>query len=300
MATTRIIPMHIGKGKTIAQSLGDRLDYGKNPNKTEVGELISSYECDPETADAEFILSKQQYKTITGRTQESDVIAYQVRQSFKPGEITPEEANRLGYEFAMRFTKGQHAFIVCTHTDKRHIHNHVYWNSTKLDCTAKFRNFWGSTKAVRDLSDLICVKHRLSVIDNPQRHGKSYNKWLGSQAKPSHREELRILIDEALEKKPHSMEALLELLAASGYSMKRGKNITLMKAGQKNIRLNSLGEGYTEKELFAVISGAAIHTPKKNRRLATLNMPRQEKRCGIFLFIRPTSNISLVWRNRRI
>lgn len=97
----------------------------------------------------------------------------------------------------------------------------------------------------------------------------SYNKWLGAQAKPSHREELRILIDEALSKNPHSMDALLELISASGYTVKRGKNITLMKAGQKNIRLNSLGDGYTEKELFAVISGAAIHTPGKNRRIIT-------------------------------
>lgn len=259
--------MHVGKGKTIAQSLGDRLGYGKNPNKTEAGKLISAYECDPETADEEFLLSKSRYSLITGRAQENDVIAYQVRQSFRPGEVTPEEANRIGYEFAKRFTKGQHAFIVCTHTDKNHIHNHVYWNSTRLDCTGKFRDFHRSAKAVRELSDLICIEHRLSVIENPQRHGMSYNQWLGGKKKPSHREELRLLIDEALAKKPHSMDALLEMLNTSGYEVKRGKNITLMKAGQKNIRLNSLGEGYTEKELLAVIVGAAIHTPRANRRL---------------------------------
>jgi len=268
LATTRIIPMHINRGKTLAQCLSDRLDYGENPVKTEGGELISSYECDPATADSEFLLAKQRYKTITGRTQENDVIAYQIRQSFKPGEITPEEANRIGYEFAMRFTKGEHAFIVCTHTDKKHIHNHVYWNSTKLDCTGKFRDFRRSGRAVRKLSDLICIEHRLSVIENPQRHGKSYNKWLGNRAKPSHREEVRLLIDEALAKNPHSMEALLELLAASGYEIKRGKNITLVRPGQANIRLNSLGDGYTEKELYAVIVGAKTHTPRKNRRMA--------------------------------
>jgi hypothetical protein len=259
--------MHVGKGKTIAQSLGDRLDYGKNPDKTEAGELISSYECAPETADAEFLLSKQRYKILTGRTQSNDVIAYQIRQSFKPGEITPEDANRIGYEFAMRFTKGRHAFIVCTHTDKKHIHNHIYWNSTTLDCMGKFRDFRRSGRAVRELSDLICIEHRLSVIEKPQRHGKSYNKWLGSQAKPSHREEVRILIDEALSKNPRSMEELLGLLSASGYEVKRGKNITLVKPGQKNIRLNSLGDGYTENELFAVIAGVKSHTPRKNRRM---------------------------------
>lgn len=252
----------------MSQCLSDRLDYGMNPEKTESGELVSSYECAPETAENEFLLSKRIYQNITGRTQDSDVIAYQVRQSFRPGEISPEEANRVGYEFALRFTKGQHAFLVCTHTDKKHIHNHVYWNSTKLDCTGKFRDFRRSGKAVRELSDLICIEHRLSVIERPQKRGKSYNQWLGQKAKLSHREELRLCIDAALEKKPHSMEALFELLSASGYTVKRGKNITLMKDGQKNIRLNSLGKGYTEQELFAVISGAAIHEPRKNRSTA--------------------------------
>ena len=133
LATTRIIPMHINKGKTLAQCLSDRMGYGENPEKTNGGEYITSYECDPQTADSEFLLSKKRYLTLTGRTQDNDVIAYQIRQSFKPGEITPKEANRIGYEFAMRFTKGEHAFIICTHVDKKHIHNHVYWNSTKLD-----------------------------------------------------------------------------------------------------------------------------------------------------------------------
>lgn len=269
MAATRIIAMHINKGKTIAQCLSARLGYGINPDKTENGELISSYECDPETADAEFLLSKKRYKTLTGRTQDSDVIAYQIRQSFKPGEVTPEEANRIGYEFALRFTKGEHAFIVCTHVDKKHIHNHVYWNSTKLDCKGKFRDFRRSARAVRELSDLICIEHRLSVIEKPKRHGMSYDKWLGSRAKPSHREEVRLLIDEALAKKPHTFDALLGLLAEAGYKIKRGKNITLMKDGKKNIRLNSLGEGYTEADLRAVIAGAKVHTPRKNRRMVT-------------------------------
>lgn len=111
MATTRIISMHVNQGKTIADCLTDRIDYSKNPDKTQGGELISAYECDPKTADAEFLYSKRQYQTITGREQRHNVIAYQVRQSFKPGEITPEDANRVGYEFAERFLKGRHAFL---------------------------------------------------------------------------------------------------------------------------------------------------------------------------------------------
>ena len=104
MATTRIISMHVSQGKTIADCLTDRIDYSKNPDKTQGGELISAYECDPKTADAEFLYSKRQYKTLTGREQQSDVIAYQVRQSFKPGEITPEDANRVGAEGSHLFS----------------------------------------------------------------------------------------------------------------------------------------------------------------------------------------------------
>ncbi|MFR5282993.1 MAG: relaxase/mobilization nuclease domain-containing protein [Flavonifractor plautii] len=116
-----------------------RTKPGENPGR----ELISAYECDHRTADAEFLLAKAKYKAVTGREQrrDADVLCYQIRQSFRPGEITPEEANRVGYETAMRWTKGKHAFFVATHTDRQHIHNHIYYNSTTLDYTGKFRDF---------------------------------------------------------------------------------------------------------------------------------------------------------------
>jgi len=202
MATTRIMPLHTGKGRSVGTAISDILDYVKNPQKTDGGRLITSVGCDSRIADAGFLFSKGQYLSITGRTQENAVIAYHVRQSFRPGEVTPEEANRIGVEFAQRFLKGNNAFIVCTHVDRRYTHNHIIWNSTTLSCDRKFRNFWGSTKAVRNLSDTICVEHQLSIVENPKRHGKSYNKWLGDQAKPGHRELLRAIIDGALEKKP--------------------------------------------------------------------------------------------------
>ena len=109
MAATRIIPMHHNKGKTIAQCLKARIDYVENDAKTEQGRYISSYACDPKTAEDEFLLSKREYYRLTGRSPKGDVIAYQVRQSFKPGEISPEEANKIGYELAMKLTKGSHA-----------------------------------------------------------------------------------------------------------------------------------------------------------------------------------------------
>ena len=266
MATTRIIPMHQSKGKTIKQCLSDRLDYGKNPDKTDSGELITSFACDPDTADAEFALSKREYFQLTGRKQHSDVIAYQVRQSFKPGEITPEEANKMGFEFAQRFLKENHAFIVCTHVDKRHIHNHIYWNSTSLDCTRKFRNFWGSTMAVRRLSDLICVEHQMSVVENPKPHGLNYNRWQGDVEKLSNRDRLCFDMDEALSKKPHDFEGFLSLMEQAGYKVTVGKNITFHHSRQKkNIRMRSLPEEYREDAIRAVLLGKRIHNPRKRR-----------------------------------
>ena len=267
MATTRIIPLHQNKGKTLNQCLSDRTDYAKNPAKTEHGNLISSYACDPDFVASEFALSKKEYHEITGRYQENDVIAYQIRQSFKPGEVSPEEANRIGYEFAERFLKGNHAFIVCTHTDKAHIHNHIIWNSTALDCTRKFRNFWGSTAAVRKLSDLICTEHRLSVIENPARHGKSYNKWLGNEYKLSNRDKLRMAIDQAIQNCPKDFDELIRFLQEAGYTIKRGKYLSFRPEGQKQfIRLRSLGDGYSEDDLLSVLKNEKKHVPFEKKK----------------------------------
>ena len=267
MATTRIMPLHIGKGRTESRAISDIIDYVANPQKTDNGKLITGYGCDSRTADAEFLLAKRQYIAATGRVRGADdVIAYHVRQSFKPGEITPEEANRLGVEFAKRFTKGNHAFVVCTHIDKSHVHNHIIWSAVNTDCDRKFRNFWGSTRAVRRLSDTICIENGLSIVENPKPHGKSYNKWLGEQAKPSHREQLRVMIDRALEQKPADFDALLKLLSEMGCEVsRRGKVIRLKAPGWKNVARmdNKLGAGYSEAEIRAVLAGEKQHTPRK-------------------------------------
>lgn len=270
MATTRIISMHLNRGKTVAQCLHDRTEYAKNPDKTAGGELISAYACDPKTVDAEFLLAKREYRSLTGRAHKNDVIAYQIRQSFRPGEVTPEEANRIGYELAERLLKGHHAFIIATHCDKAHVHNHIIFNSTTLDCQHKFRDFLGSGRAVARLSDIICLEHELSVIENPKRGNHSYNKWLGERAAPSHRELLRAAMDGALAKKPQDFEAFLSLIREAGYTIGGGKHLTFCSAGQKqNIRLRSLGEGYSEAALRAVIAGEKAHVPQKNTRRGT-------------------------------
>lgn len=125
MAATRIISIHVNKGKTSRQCITARLNYIMNPQKTDDGILISTFACSPETAADEFTLFRQEYQNNTGRVQENEVIAYHVRQSFAPGEITPEEANAIGKKLAEMITGGNHAFVVATHIDKKHIHNHI-------------------------------------------------------------------------------------------------------------------------------------------------------------------------------
>lgn len=259
------MPLHTGKGRTVGTAIEDIIDYVKNPEKTDHGKLITSWQCDSRTADAEFLLSKQQYIKKTGRVRgEDDVIAYHLRQSFRPGEITQEEANRLGCELVRRFTKGNHSFIVCTHIDKAHIHNHIIWNSTALDESRKFRNFWGSTRAIRRLNDTICIQNGYSIVENPKAKGKSYDKWLGDQKKPSRRERICFAIDDALAKNPESFDALLELLHQAGYEIKQGKVPSLRGSEQRNyIRMDTLGAGYSPDELQAIIAGTQTHIPRK-------------------------------------
>ena len=265
LAATRLIALHKNKGKSVAACLKSRTDYAQNPDKTQQGELVSSYECSPLTVDEEFMLSKRQYELVTGRRQKSDVIAYQIRQSFKPGEITAEEANKVGYELAMRFTKGKYAFIVATHTDREHIHNHIIYNSTALDSTRKFRDFLLSGLAVQRLSDLICLEHQLSVIEiKPYRERQKRTLY---PPKESNRDKLCSVIDGILlNEKPVDFEIFLQKLEQQGYEVKRGKHTSVKGARQKRfIRFRTLGTGYGEDEIKAVIAGEAEHRPHQKQ-----------------------------------
>jgi len=267
LATTTLLQRHAGEGETIAEAIRDCLDYGKDPEKTESGKYISAYECDPATVADEFLLAKASYAAMTGREQkkENNVLCYQIRQSFYPGEITPKEANRIGYELAMRWTKGRHAFIVTTHTDKQHIHCHIYYNSTTLDYTRKFRNFWGSSFALRRLSDRLCLENGLSIVENPKPRSKgkfrNYGEWQAGQKKPlTYQDRLRAAIDTALAKKPADFPAFLSLMEQAGYEVKQRRGAISFRApGQERftrLRSDTLGEGYSETDIRAALSGS--------------------------------------------
>ena len=259
------MPLHVGKGRNISTAIADIIDYVENPQKTDFGKFIYGYECDTRLADAEFLLSKRQYANLTGRNQGvDDVIAYHLRQAFKPGEVTPEEANQIGRELALKLTKGNHAFVVCTHVDKHHVHNHIIINSTTLDCQKKFRNFWGSTWAIRRMNDKLCLEHGLSIVENPKPSREHYDTWLGNKKQPSFQEQIRIAIDAALEEKPKDFEELLKKLEAAGIEVNRErKHLRFRVPGQENYtRCDTLKGNYTEQAIKERIAGTRTVKPR--------------------------------------
>ena len=276
MAATKLIAMHQNKGMSVQKCLKDRTDYAKNDEKTDDGKYISSYECNPDFVDLEFLQAKKLYFQTTGRQPKGDVIAYQIRQSFKPGEITPEEANEVGYETGMRFTKGKHAFIVATHIDKAHVHNHIIFNSTNIDCDRKFRDFWFSGLALQRLSDIICLEHGLSVI--PKVKPSERQRRTKYPERVSMRDVIREDILKCLDQKPADFEEFLKFLQAEGYEIKRGKHTAVCGKEQKRfIRFRSLGEDFTEENLKKVIAGEK-EPPERNEKVPDRKEAKPEKR----------------------
>ncbi len=248
----------------------ERIEYGLNPIKTDETNLVSTYGCDKNTAASEFAFSQAKYYSQTGRTPKNSVLAYQIRQSFKPGEVTPEEANAIGYELAERYLKGKFAFVVATHIDKAHIHNHIYFNSVSLDCTHKHRDRKRSAKDVARLSDLVCIEHQLSTITNPQHRNTSYTKWEGYTPYLSHRDLLRNDIDEIINMLPKDFDNFLELMKERDYEIKVGKHVAFKKQNQKKfIRLRSLGDGYSEDDIRLSIAEEKTRRSKTKQKEKT-------------------------------
>ena len=263
MATTWIKSLKVGRRQARSSVVANIIDYVKNPQKTDDGRLISSYSCDSRVADDEFMLSKKEYEHITGRNQgRREVIAYHIRQSFKPGEVDAETANKIGYDLAMSFTKGQHAFFVTTHIDRKHIHNHIIFNSTAITCDRKFDNFKNSTKAIRRISDLLCLQNGLSIIKNPKpSKGNNYAGWLGNK-EPTWQDKLRWKIDEVLSS-CSNFEDFLTAMKTAGYVINdKRQHISFLAPGQKQpTRLITLKGDHTEEAILERLAGVRIVTP---------------------------------------
>ena len=251
MAATRFISMHKSKGKTPAVSLSERVAYILNPTKTDGGRLVSAHGCGPATAAAEMLLTRRQYLDAGGWVPGNDkeVLAYHIRQAFKPGEITPEDANRIGRELAERFTKGRYQFIVATHIDRGHVHNHIIFAAVSEDAGRRFRDFLGTAKAVRKISDRLCLENGLSVIENPKRGRKDYGKWLGDQRPLSAQEKVRDAIDAAL-------------------AQRRGSSLSFLAPGQEKAtrcRKKTLGDDYTPEAIQERIEGRRVVSSSRSK-----------------------------------
>lgn len=251
MAVSNIMPRKVMRNRTRRQSMAERNEYDQKAEKTRDGDLVSSYMCSPETAAEEFEISKRLYAKLTGRTQsaDEDIIMYRVIQSFKPGEVSPEEANRIGYELAMKFTGGRHQFVVSTHVDKAHIHNHIEFNSTNLNCDGKFHAH-NSSFILRRINDEICSAHGLSVIRNPKEKAKTQKEAAAAQYGTSHKECLRRSIDRILAD-CKDYEEFLARMRDEGYEVKEGKNLSFRAPGwDRFTRTKTLGDDYILEALM--------------------------------------------------
>ena len=270
MAISKLKPRHASEKRSIAAVLAERIDYSKNPEKTDGGLLVTGYQCSPETAWQEFAVSKQIYTATTGRRRapDKDVISYLIIQSFEPGTITPDEANKLGYKLALEFTGGEHQFIVATHIDKKHIHNHIEFNSTALDCSHKFNNIKNSYIPLRKANDRICQEFGLSIIENPEEKGKHYAEWSAEKKGQSWKALLRQTIDQVLPT-VSTFDEFLEAIRKEGYEVVQSSKLLKFHAqGQERFtRSKTLGADYTLEALHDRVGKTKQPQRKKKIRL---------------------------------
>jgi len=253
MATTRINPAHPNKAWGAAQTVKRMTDYFKDPAKTDGGRLVSGFEVDTDIITESFMMARDDYHYTTGRNQgDNEVLAYHVRQAFLPGEVDADTAHRLGHELAMELTGGNYSFMVCTHIDKSHVHNHITISAINLDCDRKFRNEIGSFRRVQRIADRLSAENSLSVIENPALSKGTRNRY----NTPKKRDGLAGIIDDVLTTgQPKNFDDFLKRLANAGCKIRqRGKTISIQPPGaERFFRLKSgkkgLPVGYDEESL---------------------------------------------------
>lgn len=233
--------------------LDERIVYTADPEKTDTVRFVTTLNCrSAETAFAAMQKTKKKYKKTGG------VLGYHFIQSFAPGEVTPEQAHEIGCEFARRLFGNDFEVVIGTHLDKAHPHNHIVVNSVSRTDGHKYHSSPESYyNDVRGTSDALCRENDLSVIA-PQGKGKHYAEWKAEQGgKPTVRGVIRADID-AIIHQAYTYDTFLMLLRRNGYEVRRSPNrkyTTVKPPGAKRaIRLDSLGEGYTEADILLRLS----------------------------------------------
>ena len=261
--------MAVTKIKPVKSTLSKALDYIENPDKTDGKMLISSFGCSYETADIEFGY------TLSQALDKGNNLAFHLIQSFAPGEVDYEKAHEIGKQLADAVTKGQHEYVVTTHIDKGHIHNHVIFCAVNFVDHHKYNSNKRSYYGIRNMSDKLCRENGLSVVvPGKGSKGKSYAEYQAEKTGTSWKGKLKIAVD-ALIPQVSSFEELLQRLQAAGYEIKPGKYVSCRAPGQERFtRLKTLGADYTEEAIRERIAG---------RRAKAAKAPREQR--GVSLLI---------------
>ena len=255
--------MAITKTHPIKSTLKAAINYICNPEKTDGKLLVSSYGCAAETADIEFAWTRRH--AIDKGTN----LGRYLIQAFQPGEVTPEEAHRIGMELAKEILGGKYEFVLTTHIDKNHVHNHLIFNAVSFADHKHYHSNKRSYHYIRRTSDRLCKEHGLSVIIPGQDKGKSYIEHQAAQNGTSYKAKLKAAIDRLLPA-CSNLEELLRRLQREGYEIKRGKYISARAPDQERFtRLKTLGADYTEEALAARIVGR----PKPSRQQQRTGKP---------------------------
>ena len=251
--------MAVTKTHPIKSTLKSAIDYICNPEKTDGKLLVSSYGCVAETADIEFSWTRRH--AIDKGTN----LGRHLIQAFQPGEVTPEQAHEIGMELAKEILGGKYEFVLTTHIDKDHVHNHLIFNAVSFADHKHYHSNKRSYHYIRRTSDRLCKEHGLSVIIPGQDKGKSYIEHQDTQNGISYKAKLKAAIDRLLPA-CSDLEELLRRLQREGYEIKRGKYISARAPDQERFtRLKTLGVDYTEEALAARIAGQSrpSHQPKQ-------------------------------------
>ena len=260
--------MAVTKIKPIKSTLKKALDYIQNPNKTDGKMLVSSFGCSYETADIEFGF------TLSQALDRGNNLAHHLIQSFEPGEVDYEKAHEIGKQLADAVTKGQHEYVVTTHIDKGHIHNHIIFCAVNFVDHHKYNSNKRSYYGIRNMSDKLCRENGLSVVvPGKGSKGKSYAEYQAEKTGTSWKGKLKIAVD-ALIPQVSSFEELLQRLQAAGYEIKPGKYVSCRAPGQERFtRLKTLGADYTEEAIRERIAGRrakAAKAPREQRDVSLL------------------------------
>ena len=241
--------MAVTKTHPIKSTLKAAIGYICNPAKTDGSLLISSYGCSAETADIEFAWTRQH------AIDKGENLGRHLIQAFAPGEVTPEEAHQIGLELAKEILGGKYEFVLTTHIDRGHIHNHVIWNAVSFADHRHYHSNKRSYYEIRRVSDRLCKEHGLSVIVPGKEKGKSYVEHQAIRNGTSYKAKLKVTIDRLLPACT-DLDDLLRRLQKEGYEIRRGKYISCRASNQERFtRLKTLGVDYTEEALAARIAG---------------------------------------------